>query len=1290
MDREGEGFVNMAQVKSLPAGSSVIPSTVTRLKLLREHRLHGNVTGLASVKTIASSEDGLDRLVISFRDAKISLMEWSDHIYDIVTVSIHTYERAPQVLMADPSQWRGVLRVDSSSRCAALSLPKESFAILPFHTAAELEMMDQERQSGRDIPYSPSFILDLGQIDVRIKNIIDFAFIPGFNNPTIAIAFQTTQTWTGRLNEHKDTVSVFVITIDAVTRTYPVISQMNDLPYDVLYIVPCPAALGGVFLVTPNAILHVDQTSRTVGIAINGWANRVSSINLPVQTEGEQGQQLELKLEGSTLVFLRDDSIALFLSDGSVRRLLVHMEGRIISRLEVSPVIAHSTIASVISVHNSERVFVGSTAGPSVLLRALHSEEVVEKAKADTVAAVEDEMELDEDIYGDLATQAVAANVAGPEVETVIVTKFALRDALPEHGIISHMTFGVTVPGERPLPELIACTGVGHMAGLTRFTNHLPARLRRRIPGIGGAQGMWSMFVKRSTGSQMDKRNAEERHTVIVTTNANPAPMSRIITRKPNGDVNVVGRSPGVTIAAAAFFQNTCFVQVMVDTVRLVEADGRERRSIRDSQGQSRIAAATICDPFILLKREDGEVNLFKGDSMEGKLVATESDLPSCACASIFTDSSGVMRRLIPTGMEDGATETLEDILDADRGRSWVYLLLRGGEFQIRALPSLELVFSSRALEGLPPIVVHESYSAEDVGHTQGDIEQICIAPVGEGLLTKYYLILLTKQRIIVAYEMLPSLNASGSSNPLRLIKVFTQILQRGHPQTVQELKPFELMAGDSLIRGVFCTGEEPFWLLSRNWSPLRLYPATNSTVHSFTPCSMFANKGDYLVHSDEGAVLMQWIEDLQIGLELPFRNILLGRQSTAVVFDRATQHVLVVTNRMATFTVYDEEGTRLWSPDGSGVSNPTMECSSLELLSPDTWTPIDGYEFARNEFVNVAESVSLETPSAEQGVKDFIVVGTTIFRGEDLAVKGATYVFEVVEVVKEPGSLKRRNKLKLLCRDETKGPVTAVCGLNGYLVSSMGQKIYVRAFELDERLIGLAFLDVGLSVTSLTTVKNLLLISDAVKSVWFEDPFKLVVLGKDQATVCVSNANFFFGEGGDLAFVTSDDRGILRIHEYNPMDPDSNAGQRLLCRTEFDGQEEHKTVLTLARRPVVNEAEAEEEAEVKLSQPESILVFGTLDGAISILSPIDTQTFKRLSLLQGHLFRNVQHVSGLNPKTVRNDTVSRPLTKGILDGNLLGGFGNLPVGRQIEATKTIGTTRDVVLDGFRLLWKSW
>lgn len=53
------------------------------------------------------------------------------------------------------------------------------------------------------------------------------------------------------------------------------------------------------------------------------------------------------------------------------------------------------------------------------------------------------------------------------------------------------------------------------------------------------------------------------------------------------------------------------------------------------------------------------------------------------------------------------------------------------------------------------------------------------------------------------------------------------------------------------------------------------------------------------------------------------------------------------------------------------------------------------------------------------------------------------TYIFEIVEVVPDPSSgLNRSFKLRLRCRDDAKGPVTALCGLDGYLVSSMGQKV--------------------------------------------------------------------------------------------------------------------------------------------------------------------------------------------------------------------------------------------------------
>ena len=55
------------------------------------------------------------------------------------------------------------------------------------------------------------------------------------------------------------------------------------------------------------------------------------------------------------------------------------------------------------------------------------------------------------------------------------------------------------------------------------------------------------------------------------------------------------------------------------------------------------------------------------------------------------------------------------------------------------------------------------------------------------------------------------------------------------------------------------------------------------------------------------------------------------------------------------------------------------------------------------------------------------------------------TYIFEITEVVPDASAVnapKRWYRLRLLCRDEAKGPITALCGFEGYLVSSMGQKL--------------------------------------------------------------------------------------------------------------------------------------------------------------------------------------------------------------------------------------------------------
>lgn len=75
-------------------------------------------------------------------------------------------------------------------------------------------------------------------------------------------------------------------------------------------------------------------------------------------------------------------------------------------------------------------------------------------------------------------------------------------------------------------------------------------------------------------------------------------------------------------------------------------------------------------------------------------------------------------------------------------------------------------------------------------------------------------------------------------------------------------------------------------------------------------------------------------------------------------------------------------------------------------------------YEFRQNEFISAVESVSLATSSTISGRKEFIAVGTTVYRGEDLAARGGVsnpLLYFPLNFSKLSFSLFRFTSLKLL-----------------------------------------------------------------------------------------------------------------------------------------------------------------------------------------------------------------------------------------------------------------------------------
>jgi len=208
-----------------------------------------------------------------------------------------------------------------------------------------------------------------------------------------------TFTLISRLKEYRDTAKVVIFTVDIAAQHYPILTILENLPHDSMYLLPCPTSLGGVVVVTSNGIIYVDQSSRRIVLPVNGWTSRISDVStLPADPTRK------LVLEGSRAIFVDEKMFFLVLNDGTVYPVDILVDGKTVSKLVMSPPLAQTSIPSIVRNLGNDHIFIGSTVGPSVLLKAARVEEEVEGNESEQVPTAivrgDDAMEYDDDDEG--------------------------------------------------------------------------------------------------------------------------------------------------------------------------------------------------------------------------------------------------------------------------------------------------------------------------------------------------------------------------------------------------------------------------------------------------------------------------------------------------------------------------------------------------------------------------------------------------------------------------------------------------------------------------------------------------------------------------------------------------------------------------------------------------------------------------------------------------------------------------------------------------------------------------
>ena len=424
-------------------------------------------------------------------------------------------------------------------------------------------------------------------------------------------------------------------------------------------------------------------------------------------------------------------------------------------------------------------------------------------------------------------------------------------------------------------------------------------------------------------------------------------------------------------------------------------------------------------------------------------------------------------------------------------------------------------------------------------------------------------------------------------------------------------------------------------------------------------PFSSMCDHASGFVGVHEGEASVWTVPPLEVDAPVPYQRWA-TRTYTHVAIHEETGCLVASSAQPTQFVLYSEEEEPVRDP-ALDPSPTYSERGALELFARIGEPPIHGHEFEPCETVTCIHMAPLDALDRRSGRRSFVTVGTVISHGEDRTAKGFMYVFDIVQVVS--GAL----RLRLLCAEEMRAPVTTLHDLNGFLVACVGQKLLVRSWEWSEWLVTVAFLDLGMYATSVQRVKNFLLVTDVQQGAYFcafqEDPARLVLLGREYAPACLLQGAMLI-DHKRLAMVTCDVAGCIRLLDYAPSNPTSLGGQRLLARCEYHAPGDAVRALMLHGPRNANGERLTSE-----------IVLAKSNGAIDVLVPVSAKIYPTLQLFQSQLVRTVPHMAGLHPRAFRTVTpllTSRPLSKGILDGALLHTAESMPRAKLLSLVRDL------------------
>ncbi|CAB0028580.1 unnamed protein product [Trichogramma brassicae] len=1324
-----------------------------RLECLAQYTLHGNVMSMQAVQLIGSSRDSL---LLSFREAKLSVVEYDPEVHSLRTVSLHYFEEEEIKDGWTNHHHVPIVRVDPEARCAVMLIYGRKLVVLPFRKDPILDDGDViETSKSNRTPILASYMIVLKTLEEKMDNIIDLQFLHGYYEPTLLILYEPVKTFPGRIAVRQDTCAMVAISLNIQQKVHPIIWSVSNLPYDCYQAVPIKKPLGGTLIMANNSLIYLNQSIPPYGVSLNSLAD--NSTNFPLKPQ----EGVRISLESSQVAFVSSDRLVISLKTGELYVLSLFADSMRSVRGFHFDKAAASVLTSCVCKIEENYLFLGSRLGNSLLLRFTEKETdnineiaILEKSlnsnngetpckkikqdfledwMASDVLEIKDPEELE--VYGN-ETQA-----------SIHITSYTFEvcDSLLNIGPCGNISMGEPAflseefaNSQEPDIELVTTSGHGKNGALCVLQRTVRPQIITTFV-LCGYENIWSV-VDSSVNDGRSKSETEGSHGFLLLTQED----STMILQT-GQEINEVTVQSGFSIQGTTIFagnvgSNKYIVQVTTAGVRLLQ--GLELIQLLPMDLGCPIVHASCSDPYIVLLSEDGQVVLitFKEIKGLGKLHAQTVNLmfrPQIETLCVYRDASGLFTTNLPEEIDEEVQENEkfdepqvfdnvdneEDLLYGDttvfqmpalpaakpqeptkkapwwqqhlqevKRTFWLFLYRDNGILEVYSLPDLRLSYIIKNF-GFGQSILHDSMEFTTLNSQPNEpvnlemqVQEMAMVALGHhGSRPMLIIRNNTEVQIYQVYRY------SKGYLKLRFKKMDCHFLvgfskfrpQSEHMSQMNETKLcmiryFSNIAG---YNGIFIGGDYPHWLFLTGRGELRAHPMNiDGPVKSFAPFNNVNCPQGFLYFNKKSELRFCVLPThLSYDAPWPVRKVPLRCTPHFVTYHLESKTYCVVTsvaeplNSYYKFNGEDKEFTE--EERDERFVYPVQEQFSIVLFSPVSWDAIPNTKIDLDpwEHVTCLKNVSLAYEGTRSGLKGYIVVGTNYNYGEDITSRGRIFIFDIIEVVPEPGQPLTKNRFKQIYAKEQKGPVTAITQVCGFLVSAIGQKIYIWQLK-DNDLVGVAFIDTQIYVCQMISIKSLILVADVYKSVSllrFQQEYKtLSLVSRDFRTTEIYSIEYFI-QSNELGFIVADAESNISIFSYQPESSQSLGGQKLIRKADIHLGQKINTFFRIKCR-----TSDPAYSLVKFSGSESrhVTMYATLDGSLGYILPIPEKTYRRFLLLQNVLISHLYHIAGLNPKAFRTyksylRSQGNP-ARNIIDGDLVKKFLCLPINERTEIAK--------------------